>query len=327
MPVGESAENWLDRYLKEVRPAMAKGRHDVVFVSYRGSGLTRQGFWKLLRNYGRAAGIPDLSPHVLRHSFATHLLEHGADLRAVQVMLGHANITTTQSSPIVARIRAAWPDTRIILRGDSGFCREEIMAWCEAQGLGYVFGLARNTRLVSKLAPALRKSRRRSAATGKTSRRFREFRYRTRDSWSRKRRVIGKAEWLKKGANPRFVVTNLPHSRAGKQELYEKLYCARGDMENRIKEQQLALFADRTSTGTMAGNQMRLYFSSFAYVLLCAMRRLALAGTRHAKAQCGTIRAHFLKIAARLLHPHPRAPPADAVRPVSPTRKVTGAAS
>ena len=96
VPVGESAENWLNRYLKEVRPAMAKGRHDVVFVSYRGGGLTRQGFWKLLRNYGRSAGIPDLSPHVLRHSFATHLLEHGADLRAVQVMLGHANITTTQ---------------------------------------------------------------------------------------------------------------------------------------------------------------------------------------------------------------------------------------
>ena len=214
--------------------------------------------------------------------------------------------TVEELAPIVARIRAAWPDTRIILRGDSGFCREEIMAWCEAQGLGYVFGLARNTRLVSKLAPALRKSRRRSAATGKTSRRFREFRYRTRDSWSRKRRVIGKAEWLKKGANPRFVVTNLPHSRAGKQELYEKLYCARGDMENRIKEQQLALFADRTSTGTMAGNQMRLYFSSFAYVLLCAMRRLALAGTRHAKAQCGTIRAHFLKIAARLRVTHRR---------------------
>ena len=178
------------------------------------------------------------------------------------------------------------------------------MAWCEAEGLGYVLGVARNPRLEAKLKRALRKSHGRFVATGKRSRRFREFRYRTRDSWSRRRRVIGKAEWLAKGANPRFVVTNLPHSRAGKQTLYEKLYNARGDMENRIKEQQLDLFAGRTSTATLAGNQLRLYFSSCAYVLMCAMRRLALTGTRHAKAQCGTIRVRLLKIAARLRITH-----------------------
>ena len=212
--------------------------------------------------------------------------------------------TVGEMTAIVARIRAVWPETRIVVRGDSGFCREEIMAWCEAEGLGYVLGVARNPRLEAKLKRALRKSHGRFVATGKRSRRFREFRYRTRDSWSRRRRVIGKAEWLAKGANPRFVVTNLPHSRAGKQTLYEKLYNARGDMENRIKEQQLDLFAGRTSTATLAGNQLRLYFSSCAYVLMCAMRRLALTGTRHAKAQCGTIRVRLLKIAARLRITH-----------------------
>ena len=214
--------------------------------------------------------------------------------------------TVEELAPIVARIRAAWPESRIVVRGDSGFCREKIMAWCEAEGLGYVLGVARNARLEAKLKPALRKSRRRFAATGKASRRFREFRYRTLSTWSRSRRVVGKAEWLAKGANPRFVVTNLPRSRVGKQALYEQLYCARGDMENRIKEQQLDLFADRTSTATLAGNQMRLYFSSCAYVLMCAMRRLALNGTRYAKAQCGTIRVRLLKIAARLRVTHRR---------------------
>ena len=214
--------------------------------------------------------------------------------------------TIRELTPIVARIREAWPEVRIILRGDSGFCRERIMAWCEALGIGYVLGVARNQRLEKWLAPALHKSRRRFHATGKASRRFRECRYRTRDSWSRKRRVVGKAQWLKKGGNPRFVVTNLSRSRAGKQYLYEKLYCARGDMENRIKEQQLDLFADRTSTATIAANQLRLYWSSFAYVLLAAMRRLALAGTRNASLQCGTLRLRFLKIAARIRITHRR---------------------
>ena len=214
--------------------------------------------------------------------------------------------TVRELTPIVARIREAWPDTRIVLRGDSGFCRERIMAWCEAEGLFYVFGVARTPRLARRLAKALAKSRRRFHKTGKPSRRFREFLYRTRSSWSRKRRVVGKAEWLEKGGNPRFIVSNLPRRRAGKQPLYEQIYCARGDMENRIKEQQLDLFADRTSTATMAANQLRLCFSSFAYVLLAAMRRLALADTDNDRLQCGTMRLRFLKIAARIRITHRR---------------------
>ena len=207
---------------------------------------------------------------------------------------------------IVPQIRSAWPDTRIILRGDSCFAREEIMAWCEAEGVDYVFGLARNQRLERRIEKALRKSRRRCLMTGEASRRFREFRYRTVRSWSRKRRVVAKAEWLPKGRNPRFVVTSLPSSRFAKRDLYEKLYCARGDMENRIKEQQLDLFADRTSTKTIAGNQMRLYWASFAYVLMAALRRVALVGTQFARAQCGTIRLKLLKIAAQLRITHRR---------------------
>lgn len=207
---------------------------------------------------------------------------------------------------IVCRIREQRPGVRIIVRGDSGFCREEIMRWCESEDVAYVFGLARNRRLEGRLAKAMQKSRRRCLATGKASRRFREFRYRTLGSWSRSRRVIGKAEWLPQGGNPRFVVTNLEPSRYGKQALYEKLYCARGEMENRIKEQQLDLFADRTSTATMRGNQIRLYFSAFAYVLFCALRRIGLRGTSLERAQCGTIRSRLLKIAARIRVTHRR---------------------
>ena len=201
---------------------------------------------------------------------------------------------------IVARIRRRWPEAWLIVRGDSGFCREELMDWCEHNGVDYILGLARNERLVQRIAKALRKSRSRHIATGQASRRFREFRYRTRRSWSRSRRVVAKAEWLAKGDNPRFVVTSLSNKVAGTQHLYEKLYCARGDMENRIKECQLALFADRTSSATMRANQLRLHFSSFAYVLLHGLRRMALTGTRWAKAQCGTIRVRWLKVAARV---------------------------
>ena len=201
---------------------------------------------------------------------------------------------------IVHRIRRRWPQAWLIVRGDSGFCRDDLMDWCEQNGVDYVLGLARNARLVKRIGKAMRKSRCRHAATGKASRRFRAFRYRTRKSWSRSRRVVAKAEWLAKGDNPRFVVTSLSKEQAGAQRLYEQLYCARGDMENRIKECQLALFADRTSTATLRANQLRLYFSSFAYVLLHGLRRLALTGTRWAKAQCGTIRARWLKVAARV---------------------------
>ena len=201
---------------------------------------------------------------------------------------------------IVGRIRERWPDARIIVRGDSGFCREEIMRWCEDNDVDHVLGLARNARLVRRIGKALRKSRRRCAGTGEASRRFREFRYRTLDTWSRSRRVVAKAEHLAKGPNPRFVVTSLGREVAGPQRLYEDLYCARGDMENRIKEQQLDMFADRTSAATMRANQLRLYFASFAYVLMHGLRRLGLAGTRWARAQCGTLRTKLLKIAARV---------------------------
>ena len=201
---------------------------------------------------------------------------------------------------IVGQIRERWPKTRILIRGDSGFCREAIMRWCEENRVGYLLGLARNERLVRAIGAELHEAYEAHQCSGKPARRFRDFPYRTRKSWSRARRVVGKAEHLAKGANPRFVVTNLPPSRAGARRLYEKLYCARGEMENRIKEQQLGLFADRTSAATMRANQLRLYFASFAYVLLYALRRLGLKGSALARAQCTTIRLKLLKIGARL---------------------------
>ena len=201
---------------------------------------------------------------------------------------------------IVAQIRARWPKTRIVIRGDSGFCRDAIMRWCEEHGIRYVLGLARNKRLHRALGREMAEAHAEHEITGKSARRFRDFRYRTRKSWSCERRVVGKAEVLPGKVNPRFVVTNLPVSRAGARRLYEKLYCIRGEMENRIKEQQLGLFADRTSSETMRANQLRLYFSSFAYVLMHGLRRLGLDGTRHARAQCTTIRLKLLKIGARI---------------------------
>ena len=199
---------------------------------------------------------------------------------------------------IVARIRARWPKVRIVLRGDSGFCREELMAWCEANGVGYVFGLAPNARLKAVLAPEAWEAERLCGMTGKAARLFKDFAYRTEKTWSRPRRVVGKAEHLPDGANPRFVVTSLPATRIDARALYEDLYCARGEMENRIKEQQLDLFADRTSSATMKANQLRLWFSSMAYVLLNELRRIALRHTRFADATCGTIRLKLLKIGA-----------------------------
>jgi len=201
---------------------------------------------------------------------------------------------------IVTQIRQRWPKTRIVIRGDAGFCREAIMAWCEANDVRYVLGLARNKRLQRALGKEMEEARAAHERTGKPARRFRDFRYKTRKSWSRERRVVGKAEYLPNKANPRFVVTNLTARDANAKRLYERLYCARGDMENRIKEQQLGLFADRTSTATMRANQLRLYFSSFAYVLMQGLRRLGLAGTAHARAQSTTIRLKLLKIGARI---------------------------
>jgi len=199
---------------------------------------------------------------------------------------------------IVAQIRDRWPHVRIIVRGDSGFARDEIMTWCEGNGVHYVFGLAKNSRLCAAIERQLAKSQRRYHQTKKASRRYRDFRYQTRESWDRSRRVVGKAEYLPKGANPRFVVTSLSKAEYTAQALYEDLYCARGDMENRIKEQQLDLFADRTSTSWLRSNQLRLYFSSVAYVLLSELRRVGLHGTELARAQCSTIRNKLLKIGA-----------------------------
>ena len=199
---------------------------------------------------------------------------------------------------IVAQIRHRWPRTRILLRGDSGFCRDSLMAWCEANRVDYVLGLPRNKRLDQAIVQQLLDATLDSIRTGKPARRFRDFTYRTRDSWSRERRVIGKAEVTGGEANPRYVVTSLKRSEVGARHLYEKVYCARGEMENRIKECQLDMFADRTSTATLQANQLRLWFASMAYVLLCALRRIGLAFTQFAEATCGTIRLKLLKVGA-----------------------------
>ena len=198
---------------------------------------------------------------------------------------------------ITAHLRATWPKVRIILRGDSGFCREPIMVWCEAHGVDYLFGLARNARLEKVIDVERAQAMTFFDQTQKAARLFKEFSYQTREGWSRARRVIAKAEHLAKGANPRFVVTTLSDE---PKTLYEEIYCARGEMENRIKEQQLGLFADRTSAATLRANQLRLWFSSFAYILMQALRRLALKGTEMEKAQCQTIRLKLLKIGAQV---------------------------
>jgi Transposase DDE domain group 1 len=198
---------------------------------------------------------------------------------------------------IVRQVRQRWPRTQIIVRADSGFCREEFMRWCEEHGVDYILGLARNERLRKMLAPQMREARQQSEATSQAARVFTEFLYRTHKSWSRSRRVVAKAEYIPGKENPRFVVTSLPKGEP--QALYEKLYCARGEMENRIKE-QLCLFADRLSTETMRANQLRLYFSAMAYTLLEALRRLALAGTEWTRAQVDTLRLRLLKIAAQV---------------------------
>ncbi len=200
---------------------------------------------------------------------------------------------------IVRQIRARWPKTKIMLRADSGFCREELMRWCETHGVDYVFGFARNARLRRKIGREMQQVKQEHKRTGKPARVFTAFSYRTRESWSRSRRVAAKAEQIEGKENPRYVVTSLDAEEWPSQALYEQLYCARGEMENRIKE-QLSLFSDRLSTETMRANQLRLYFSSLAYVLMHALRRLALRGTEWAEAQVGTIRLKLLKIAAQV---------------------------
>ena len=199
---------------------------------------------------------------------------------------------------LVARIRACWPRTRILLRADSGFARDDLMTWCEANGVDFVFGLQKNDRLVAAIASELAKAETRSRRTGEPERRFKSFMWTTRTSWSRSRRVVAKAEWTNGEANPRFLVTSLRRGACDARHLYEKVYCARGEMENRIKECQLDLYADRTSAATMRANQLRLWFHSMAYVLLCALRRIGLHDSELAQATCGTIRLKLLKIGA-----------------------------
>ena len=201
---------------------------------------------------------------------------------------------------IVAQIRARWPRVEILLRADSGFARDALMHWCEANRVDYVFGLARNERLVGVIAGELALAEAESLTQGGPARRFANFAWCTLDSWSRERRVVAKAEHLPKGANPRFVVTSLAADKIDARTLYEDIYCARGQVENRIKEQQLDLFADRTSAATMRANQLRLWFASFAYVLLDALRRIGLRHTQFAAATCGTIRLKLLKIGAQV---------------------------
>jgi len=224
-----------------------------------------------------------------RHLLASKLRRSNIDASAGAV---------EEVARIVAQIRARWPKVRILLRADSGFAREALMAWCEENRVDYLFGLARNDRLVAEIEAELAAAREQSARTGKPARRFKDFQWTTLDSWSRRRRVVAKAEYTKGESNPRFVVTSLARAECKARYLYERLYCARGEMENRIKECQGDLFADRTSTATMRANQLRLWFASLAYVLLCALRRIGLRHTRFAKATCGTIRLALLKIGA-----------------------------
>jgi Transposase DDE domain group 1 len=201
---------------------------------------------------------------------------------------------------IVTQIRQTWPEVKVIVRADSGFCRDDLMSWCEANEIDYVLGLAKNERLKKEIAEETQQAEALFNQTKQPARVFKDFRYQTLNSWSRQRRVIGKAEWMEKGANPRFVVTSVPPERMDARAAYEDFYCARGDMENRIKEQQLDMFADRTSAATMRANQLRLYLSSAAYILMHALRRLGLKNTDLARAQCQTIRLKLLKIGAQI---------------------------
>ena len=224
-----------------------------------------------------------------RHLLAAKLRRSNIDASAGAV---------AEVARIVAQIRSRWPRVRILLRADSGFAREALMRWCELNRIDYLFGLARNERLTAAIAAELQEAQQLGERTGKPARRFKDLTWSTLDSWSRARRVVAKAEWTGGEANPRFVVTSLSRTEHEARHLYEKVYCARGDMENHIKECQLDLFADRTSAATMRANQLRLWFAAMAYVLVCALRRIALRHTQFAQATCGTIRLKLYKIGA-----------------------------
>jgi hypothetical protein len=223
-----------------------------------------------------------------------HLL--AAKLRPASV--GAAAGVVKEVARIVAHIRQRWPYVRILVRADSGFSHDALMVWCEANDVHFVLGQQQNPRLVAEIASELANAEAKSRRTGKPARYFKEFKWKTRRTWSRERRVIAKAEFTGGEANPRFVVTSLTRAECKPKYLYEKVYCARGEMENRIKECQLDLYADRTSAATMRANQLRLWFASMAYVLLCALRRVGLQHTPFTDATCSTIRLKLLKIGA-----------------------------
>jgi hypothetical protein len=220
----------------------------------------------------------------------------GATLNTADVAPGKHAVEELER--IISQIQARWPEVRIIVRGDSGFCTDDLMHWCEENRIDYILGLAQNPRLRAAVEVEMAAAKAEHERTGEDARVFKDFRYRTRDSWSCERRVVGKAEYITDKENPRFVVTSLSSRAWPARALYEDLYCARGEMENRIKEQQLGLFADRTSSHTLRANQLRLWLSSIAYLILHDLRRLALAGTGLARAQVSTIRSRLLKIGA-----------------------------
>ena len=220
------------------------------------------------------------------------------------VRLRPANIDTSADAlaeveRIIKQIRESWPEVEIILRADSGFCRESLMSWCEANQVDYVFGFARNERLRRIIEPEMQQAAALHRASGQAARVFTEFAYETNTSWSRPRRVVAKAEQIEGKENPRYLVTSLQAVNWPARKLYEELYCARGDMENRIKE-QYSLFAGRVSAATLRANQLRLYLSAAAYILMSAFRRLALSGTIWARAQCETLRSQLLRIGAQV---------------------------
>ena len=226
--------------------------------------------------------------------------EHLLCARLRQSNVGPAEGTVEELERIVTQIREQWPEVKLVIRADSAFSRDDIMSWCEKHGVDYVLGLARNARLERMIASEMEQARAESERTGLPFRSYKDFEYQTLESWSCARRVVGKVEYLVDKPNARFVVTSLPIEEVAAQPLYENDYCGRGEMENRIKEQKTFLFSDRTSAATMHANQLRLWFSSVAYLLMSALRRMALKGTDLAKAQCDTIRLKLFKIGARI---------------------------
>jgi hypothetical protein len=226
--------------------------------------------------------------------------EHLLCARLRQANVGPAEGTVKELDRMVTQIREQWPQVKLVIRADSAFSRDDIMRWCEEHEVDYVLGLARNARLERMIASEMEQACAESKATGRPFRSYKDFEYQTLDSWSRERRVVGKAEYLIDKRNARFVVTSLSSEAFAGQTLYENEYCGRGEMENRIKEQKSFLFSDRTSAATMHANQLRLWFSSVAYLMMSTLRRLGLAGTELAKAQCDTIRLKLFKIGARI---------------------------